>query len=184
MFQRFTLAIGARFTLILQWDEPFSVSGPPGAQNDLDIYLFNPAGHGAGFGRNDNLGKDPLEVVSISCSPIREDPVRGLLDVASSTQAPTTGTHEVRGAGWQEAPTMSPPAQRVHHLRTRQRRGGGGGGRGRLPEDAPAFRRRSGRPRDVLQRRPDGGTFDAAGHRLAAPRRADLQAPRSSPPTP
>jgi hypothetical protein len=43
-FQRITLANGQGFIMSFQWDAPaFRVSGAPGAQNDLDVYLFDAA---------------------------------------------------------------------------------------------------------------------------------------------
>lgn len=46
VFQRITLPAGAGFILSFQWDSPaFKVSGAPGSNNDLDIYVFNAAGN-------------------------------------------------------------------------------------------------------------------------------------------
>lgn len=39
-FQSFTIPVGSAVTFVLQWDEPFfSVSGAPGCQSDIDIFL-------------------------------------------------------------------------------------------------------------------------------------------------
>jgi hypothetical protein len=43
--QRITIPSGGSLTISVQWDSPFfSVSGPPGTPNDLDVYVFNAAG--------------------------------------------------------------------------------------------------------------------------------------------
>jgi hypothetical protein len=44
VFQRVTLANGQGFIMSFQWDSPaFRISGAPGTQNDMDVYLFNAA---------------------------------------------------------------------------------------------------------------------------------------------
>ena len=41
--QQYTLPQGQRVTFVYQWDQPFfSVSGPPGSANDMDIIISTP----------------------------------------------------------------------------------------------------------------------------------------------
>ena len=59
-----------RVVFSLQWDSPFfTVSGSPGAQNDLDIYVLNSSATeilaGSMF---DNLGDDAVEIVEFTNS--------------------------------------------------------------------------------------------------------------------
>lgn len=59
------LTIGANRTLILsmQWDDPYySVSGAPGADTDLDVYLLDGSDVVA-RSTDDNVGGDPVEVL-------------------------------------------------------------------------------------------------------------------------
>ena len=64
--QRITIPAGGSFRIALQWDDPFfSVSGPPGAQTDIDILVYSTttgALLNGSFG--DNLEGDPFEFVS------------------------------------------------------------------------------------------------------------------------
>ena len=74
VMQRIAIPGGGRFTLVLQWDSPFfSVGGPPGTQNDLDVYLLVQNAVG-GFSvvsaatSNDLASGDPFESLGpISC---------------------------------------------------------------------------------------------------------------------
>ncbi len=53
----------AQATYVLEWSDPyFSVSGPPGAQTDLDICFYAPPNSGTPFfcDAADNLGLDPV----------------------------------------------------------------------------------------------------------------------------
>jgi subtilisin family serine protease len=65
--QRLDVAPGTNTTLVLQWDTPyFSVSGPPGAQSDLDMYLLDAAGQAViASSAFANLGHDPVEVLRV-----------------------------------------------------------------------------------------------------------------------
>ena len=70
--QKMTLPFGV-YTIVLQWDSPFfSVSGPPGAQNDLDLFILQSDGAG-GFSivtasTNDNIASgEPVEWVVFEC---------------------------------------------------------------------------------------------------------------------
>lgn len=68
--QRITIGAGRTLQIVLQWDSPFfSVSGPPGSPNDLDVYLLNSAGTqvvaGAATG---NTGDDALEIFTFTNS--------------------------------------------------------------------------------------------------------------------
>ena len=59
--------IGQRYTITLQWDEPFpSVSGGPGAQTNMDMYWYNADGTGVvGSAVNNNIGGDPIEQMQV-----------------------------------------------------------------------------------------------------------------------
>lgn len=63
IYQRITVPEGVGFNLILQWDSPaYSISGSPGSQNDLDIFIFNKKHTRIlAFSTFDNIGKDPVE---------------------------------------------------------------------------------------------------------------------------
>jgi subtilisin family serine protease len=72
--QRISGPFFSQFTLVLQWDSPFfSVSGAPGTQNDLDVYLLAADGLGGFFvvaaATTDNvLSGDPVEIMGpIQC---------------------------------------------------------------------------------------------------------------------
>jgi hypothetical protein len=63
VLQSFTLPSGGIMTLTLQWDSPFfSVSGAPGTQNDVDVYVLN-AGltQVVGGAVADNVNRDAVE---------------------------------------------------------------------------------------------------------------------------
>lgn len=62
--QRIKVPDGTRVLLSLQWDDPFfRISGEPGADTDLDIYLLNDDKVVASSTR-DNIGGDPWEFLS------------------------------------------------------------------------------------------------------------------------
>jgi subtilisin family serine protease len=63
--QRITVPEGATFVAWLQWDEPFySVSGDPGAGNDIDICLTDdPPTRTLACSANRNVGQDPAEAL-------------------------------------------------------------------------------------------------------------------------
>ena len=64
--QQITIPVGHTLTLVYQWDQPFfSVSGPPGSANDMDILLTD-AGCSAilGDSAEPNIGSDPFEFFS------------------------------------------------------------------------------------------------------------------------
>ena len=66
--QRVTIPAGGTFSIALQWDEPFfSVSGPPGAQSDLDILIYSVATGGliAGSFSDQSVTGDPFEFASL-----------------------------------------------------------------------------------------------------------------------
>ena len=69
-FQSITIPAFTRVVFSFQWDSPFfTVSGSPGAQNDLDIYVLNSSATeilaGSIF---DNLGNDAVEIVEFTNS--------------------------------------------------------------------------------------------------------------------
>ena len=65
VFQSITIPEDSSIRVALQWDEAFfSVSGAPGATNDLDIFLLNATGDEFfAFSADDNIGGDPVEVL-------------------------------------------------------------------------------------------------------------------------
>ena len=65
ILQRITIPEGTGIGILLQWDAPFfSVSGPPGSPNDLDVYLVNDPPTTVLAGSFDsNLGGDALEAL-------------------------------------------------------------------------------------------------------------------------
>ena len=67
-FQSITIPGRTTVTFILQWDSPFfSVSGAPGTQNDLDMYILNSSATQilAGTAFN-NVGGDAVEIFSFT----------------------------------------------------------------------------------------------------------------------
>jgi hypothetical protein len=68
VFQTVTFPTGST-SISFQWNDPFaSVSGPPGAQTNLDIAVLDMAGNFL-FGRFDlNVGADPVEILAVSNS--------------------------------------------------------------------------------------------------------------------
>ncbi len=67
VFQSITVPAGSGFFISLQWDSPFfSVSGPPGSLNDLDIYILDdPATTVLAGSIEDNISGsgDPVEIL-------------------------------------------------------------------------------------------------------------------------
>jgi Subtilase family len=63
-FQRITISPGSTFILSLQWDSPFfSVSGPPGSENDLDLYILDASATQVLAGTTfNNIGGDAVEL--------------------------------------------------------------------------------------------------------------------------
>ena len=75
-FQRITIPAGTIVILTLQWDSPFfSVSGPPGSRNDLDLYILDaPATRVLAGTTFNNLGGDAVElVVAMNSGPTAID---------------------------------------------------------------------------------------------------------------
>lgn len=68
VFQTISLQAGTELQLILQWDEPAaSVSGSPGAQSDLDIFLLDEsASIIVASSAVDNIGKDAIEILNFT----------------------------------------------------------------------------------------------------------------------
>lgn len=104
------LTVGANQTLILslQWDDPhYSVSGDPGADTDLDVYLLNGSDVVASS-RDDNIGADPVEVLAYQ-NPTNSD-IRLDLSIAR-VQGPDPERLKYvvfQGAWIGEYPTKSP----------------------------------------------------------------------------
>ncbi|MGB7292946.1 MAG: choice-of-anchor D domain-containing protein, partial [Thermodesulfobacteriota bacterium] len=71
IFQSITVSEDSEFIVSFQWDSPFfSVSGPPGSSNDLDILLLDSSATVAlAGGVDDNIGGDPVEVFGFSNPP-------------------------------------------------------------------------------------------------------------------
>jgi subtilisin family serine protease len=68
IYQSITIPEGSGFTMSFQWDSPyFTVSGPPGSSNDLDILLLDSSATVAlAGGVDNNIGGDPVEVFDFS----------------------------------------------------------------------------------------------------------------------
>lgn len=65
--QQITIPVGASVTIVLQWaDRHASIGGPPGAASDLDLILYNASGRAVAGAFADNLGGDPVEVLSLT----------------------------------------------------------------------------------------------------------------------
>jgi hypothetical protein len=100
---------GSGFTLVLQWDSPFfSVSGAPGTQNDVDVYLISSGGQVVASGTTDNLvSKDPVESLSIGCgAPFGSQCVGFIVIVNNAGANPGHFKYVVYSSGGN--PTLSP----------------------------------------------------------------------------
>lgn len=65
--QQVTIPAGQQVTLSFQWDQPFfSVSGAPGSANNMDLCLLDNTNTVVATGANNNVGGDPVEVVSFT----------------------------------------------------------------------------------------------------------------------
>lgn len=65
--QTFTMSLGDRITLSLQWDQAFKSLGGTGATSDLDIYVLNSANQVVGGKATTNsTSNDPLEIFSFT----------------------------------------------------------------------------------------------------------------------
>jgi subtilisin family serine protease len=66
--QRITIPAGRTLSVSLQWDAPFfTVSGPPGSPNDVDLYLLNAAGTTViRRAAVNNIGADAVEVLNFT----------------------------------------------------------------------------------------------------------------------
>jgi Subtilase family len=67
-FQKITIPGNTTVSFVLQWDSPFfSVSGSPGTQNDLDIYVLNSnSTQVLAASAFDNIGNDAVEVATFT----------------------------------------------------------------------------------------------------------------------
>jgi len=67
-FQKITIPGNTTVSFVLQWDSPFfSVSGSPGTQNDLDIYVLNSTSTQVlAASAFDNIGNDAIEVATFT----------------------------------------------------------------------------------------------------------------------
>jgi len=67
-FQKITVPGNTTVSFVLQWDSPFfSVSGSPGTQNDLDIYVLNSnSTQVLAASAFDNIGNDAVEVATFT----------------------------------------------------------------------------------------------------------------------
>ena len=65
--QQITIGAGMAVTLSFQWDQPFfSVSGAPGSANNMNLCLLDNTNTVVASGMNNNVGNDPVEVVSFT----------------------------------------------------------------------------------------------------------------------
>lgn len=62
------ILIGGNETLLLsfQWDQPFASAGGPGSASDLDVFLTDANGKQVAVARSNNIGGDPVEVLSFT----------------------------------------------------------------------------------------------------------------------
>ena len=99
---------GSSFTLALQWDSPFfSVSGAPGTQNDVDVYLISGGQVVAAGTTNNLLAKDPVESLSVGCpAPFGSQCVGFLVVVSFAGTDPGRFKYVVFSSGGN--PTLSP----------------------------------------------------------------------------
>ena len=115
--QQYTLPQGERVTFVYQWDQPFfSVSGPPGSANDMDIIISTPD---CDFDLmtsgsvEHNISRDPLEwfqqadLVNNKFGMMllhTSGPAPGLMKVVVTGTGPTTFTFDEfatrTGASW------------------------------------------------------------------------------------
>lgn len=64
VFQHITVPPGSGLMMSFQWDAPFfSVSGPPGSPNDIDVLLYDEAGTLVADAKDINIGSDPKEIL-------------------------------------------------------------------------------------------------------------------------
>ncbi|WGZ96252.1 MAG: S8 family serine peptidase [Candidatus Thiothrix putei] len=66
VYQTINIPEGNNIVFLFQWDSPaFSISGSPGTETDLDMFIFNKS-HSKMLAASqyNNLGKDPVEILS------------------------------------------------------------------------------------------------------------------------
>jgi subtilisin family serine protease len=66
--QSISIAPDSSFRMVTQWDQPFYSLNPGsgGSRSDIDIYLVDDYGRIAAESTNDNLGKDPIEILAFT----------------------------------------------------------------------------------------------------------------------
>lgn len=109
VFQRVTVAPRSAFALVLQWDEPFfSVSGPPGAQSDLDVYVLDSTRTLVlgGAATDNRASKDPVEFTGYACESFTTPCVVHLMIVKHGGPDPGRMKYVVHGGV--DPPTFSP----------------------------------------------------------------------------
>jgi len=157
---------GTDITAVLQWDSPFfSVSGAPGTQNDLDIYLLVPDPAGGydlvAAGNTDNIASgDPVEFLAVECPPPSTNRCVGYFLILNHAGTnPGRLKYVVYAAGGR--PTVSPATNSgtiYGHANA---------------QDAVAVGAANYRTPTILESFSSGGTtpvlFDTDGNRLASP---------------
>ncbi len=91
IYQRLKVPKGVGFSLALQWDSPaYSISGAPGTQTDLDIFIFNKSHTkvlaSSTFG---NIGRDPTEILQFFNPLDSEQTEFDLMITKASGKSPT-----------------------------------------------------------------------------------------------
>ncbi|GAB4358208.1 MAG: hypothetical protein Kow0060_12080 [Methylohalobius crimeensis] len=78
-YQAIEIPKEAEVGIILQWNDPFETGGGPGADSDLDIFLFNQdLTRVVASSEDDNIGHDPLERLNfVNENPENEDSESG-----------------------------------------------------------------------------------------------------------
>jgi hypothetical protein len=65
--QQITVAANGSAIIVLQWQDRYaSASGAPGAASDIDLILYRSNGNFLSGSYSDNLGGDPVEIISIN----------------------------------------------------------------------------------------------------------------------
>jgi hypothetical protein len=99
VFQAFTLEPGSVMQLELQWADPaYSVSGPPGAATDLDMFIVN--GEGTEIletATQINTGRDPSETIQFANPESSEQKNFNILITKASGPSPRVFKYIIQG---------------------------------------------------------------------------------------
>lgn len=99
VFQAFTLEPGGVMQLELQWIDPaYSVSGPPGASSDLDMFIVNQEGTEIlETATQINTGRDPSEIIQFANPDSSEEKNFNILITKSSGPSPKLFKYIIQG---------------------------------------------------------------------------------------